>query len=150
MGPAKGDTTMQGRVALRDHVSAITKGVLPLLCAFATVVVLNVETHAGPNEDILSAARAGDRTGVEATLTQGASVNAVDHEGLAPLGLPRSTTLALAAVYGHRNVAEFQLDRGANLAARDGLEQTPLHLAAEYGGTDVAKLLLDRGADWFA
>jgi ankyrin repeat protein len=97
---------------------------------------------AGPNEDILAASKAGDRAGVEAALIQGASVNAVD-----PLAVPSLTPLGLAAYYGHENVAAFLIERGANVTARDGLDDTPLHVAAEHGSTNVAKLLLDRGAD---
>jgi ankyrin repeat protein len=122
---------------------AVARGGLRLLCILVLVGVLRVAANAGPNEDILAAATAGDRAGVEAALAKGASVNAVD-----PLGLPVQTTpLGIAAANGHKNIAEFLLDHGANVNGVDGLEQAPLHMAAEHGSADVAKLLLDRGAD---
>jgi ankyrin repeat protein len=139
-----------GRFWLSDRVRTVAKAALLFLFVVST---LGAAALATPNEDILAAAKAGDRAGVEAALTQGASVNAVatyneqDANELSPLGLSGLTPLGIAAIYGHRNVAEFLLDRGANLDVRNGFEQTPLHTAAEHGSTDVAKLLLDRGAD---
>jgi ankyrin repeat protein len=109
--------------------------------------VMSMEAVAGPNDDLLAAAKSGERSGVEAAIAQGASVNAVDEKGLSPVGLNGMTPLGLAAAYGHRNVAEFLLDRGANLDTKDFLGHAPLHMAAEYGSDGVAKLLLDRGAD---
>jgi hypothetical protein len=107
------------------------------------VHVLAAEVSAAPNEDVLTASKAGDKAGVEAALTQGASVNAVD-----PLGPPGQTTpLGIAAAGGHANVAALLLDHGANVNGADGLGQSPLHMAAEHGSNEVAKLLLDRGAN---
>jgi ankyrin repeat protein len=137
--------------ALQDtpaNPPAIAKFALLLLCVLALLAALGAEAVAGPNEDILAASKAGNTAGVEAALAQGASINAVDEKGLSPLELPGLTPLALTAAYGHRNVAEFLLNHGANLDIRSrGLEQTPLHSAAEHGNTNVAELLLDRGAD---
>jgi len=104
--------------------------------------MLGSEARAGPNDDIIAAAKLGDRAAAEAAFTAGASVNAVD-----PLGSPGQTTpLSIVAANGHRNVAEFLLDHGANVNGADGLEQTPLHAAADNGSDAVAKLLIDRGA----
>jgi Ankyrin repeats (3 copies) len=109
--------------------------------------VVTAKANAGPNEDILAAARAGDRSGVETALAAGASVNAVDEKGLSPLGLAGLTPLGLTAAYGHRNIAELLLDHGASVGAKGGLGETPLHLASEYGYADVAALLLNHGGD---
>jgi ankyrin repeat protein len=108
-----------------------------------SVLVLNctlaAEAPAGPNDDMLAAAKAGDRSGVEAALASGASVNARGDD---------LTPLMLAAIYGHVNVAAILLEHGANLDARDSvLRQSPITLAAQNGNVDVAKLLLRRGAD---
>jgi ankyrin repeat protein len=117
------------------------------LFAFVVLLLPIGRAHAGPNEEILSAAKAGDLGKVEAVLTTGASVNAVDEKGLSPIGLAGLTPLGLAAAYGHRKVSEFLLDRGGSISVKDGLGATPLHLAAEYGHTDVVSLLLNHGAE---
>ena len=65
----------------------VAKGGLRLLFLSVLFVVLSAKANAGPNEDILAAAKAGDRMAVEAALAAGASVNAVDARGLSPLGL---------------------------------------------------------------
>jgi hypothetical protein len=49
--------------------------------------VMSMEAVAGPNDDLLAAAKSGERSGVEAAIAQGASVNAVDEKGLSPVGL---------------------------------------------------------------
>jgi ankyrin repeat protein len=139
-----------GCASLKDRARAIAKGLPLLLFVFVFVVIPRIDASAGtPNGDILAAARAGDRAGVDTALASGASVNAVDENGLSPRGLAGLTPLGLAAAYGHRNIAEFLLNRGANVdgASADGFEQTPLNKAAQYGSADVAALLLDHGAD---
>ena len=59
------------------------------------------------------------------------------------------TPLHLAAFFGHADLANALLDRGANIEARstNGMKNTPLHAAAAGGHTALVKLLLDRGAD---
>ena len=123
------------------HVTAQTgKAARWLLFVLILSCTLAAEASAGPNDDILAAAKTGDRSGVEAALASGASVNARDDYDLTPL--------MLAAIYGHANVAALLLDRGANLSAGSGgLLQSPITLAAQNGNVDVAKLLLARGAD---
>jgi ankyrin repeat protein len=122
-----------------QRVHGIAKVAGRLLSVFALICTLDAEALAAPNDDILAAAKAGDRSGVEAALASGASVNA--------RGDYDATPLMLAAIYGHANVAALLLDRGANLNARSALGQTPITIAAQNGNVDVAKLLLGRGAD---
>lgn len=51
-----------------------------------------------------------------------------------------------SAEYGHNEVVEFLLDRGAPLDAKSQDGQTPLHWAVIGGHTETVKLLLSRGA----
>ena len=95
-------------VSLRHRVLAIALGALALFWLLVFNAMLIVEAKAGPNEDILAAAKAGDRAGAEAAFAAGASVNAVDQKGLSPLGLAGLTPLGLAAAYGHRNIAPIR------------------------------------------
>jgi ankyrin repeat protein len=51
-----------------------------------------------------------------------------------------------ACEYGHREVAEFLLEKGVDLRVGENTDQTALHLAAHRGQLEIVKLLLDRGA----
>lgn len=62
-------------------------------------------------------------------------------------GVKRCTALHMAARRGNIEVSEALLDRGANIEARDSLQDTPLRRAVNCGKTGVAALLLARGAD---
>jgi len=72
------------------------------------------------------------------------AVNAYSHDGWTPLHL--------AAFFGHRDLAELLLERGADVNARSrsarfARENTPLHAAAANRQVAVAELLVARGAD---
>ncbi|HEX3684598.1 MAG TPA: ankyrin repeat domain-containing protein [Bryobacteraceae bacterium] len=58
------------------------------------------------------------------------------------------TPLHLAAFFGHAELANALLDRGADVNARstNGMKNTPLHAAAAGGKTELIELLLKRGA----
>jgi ankyrin repeat protein len=58
-----------------------------------------------------------------------------------------ATPLHLASRYGHKQVACFLLERGADVSAQDRDEKTPLHLALCWGHVEVAHMLIERGAD---
>ena len=51
-----------------------------------------------------------------------------------------------ACEYGRRDVVDFMLDKGVDLAAGANTDQTALHLAAHRGQLDIINLLIDRGA----
>lgn len=59
------------------------------------------------------------------------------------------TPLHLAAFFGHAELAEALLDRGAQIDARstNAMKNTPLHAAAAGGKLAVIELLVKRGAD---
>jgi ankyrin repeat protein len=72
------------------------------------------------------------------------SISAHSHDGWTPLHL--------AAFFGHRDLAAFLLDRGADVNARSTSEtfarsNTPLHAAAANKQVEVGRLLVERGAD---
>jgi ankyrin repeat protein len=109
------------------------------ILAVLLVTVAGAPAIAGPNEDILSASKVGDRAAVEAALAGGASVNARNEKNFTPL--------AIAAANDHNNVAALLLTRGANLEAADVVGQTALHHAATNGSTEVARLLAAQRVD---
>jgi len=54
-----------------------------------------------------------------------------------------------ATAYGHKELAEWLLDRGANVNVLDWQNKTPLRVAVEMGSTDLAALLRQRGGmEW--
>jgi ankyrin len=58
-----------------------------------------------------------------------------------------ATPLHLASKYGHKQVACFLLERGADVSAEDKYGNTPLHLVSQAGHVEVAHMLIERGAD---
>lgn len=63
-------------------------------------------------------------------------------------GFPSDLPVLHAAIdCSHFDVAEFLIDSGADVNARDNLDKTALHYAIERGSDHLAKLLLDSGAD---
>jgi ankyrin repeat protein len=107
---------MNVRATSSLHVGRASAASLPFLALFMLLLLIG-RANAGPNEEILWAAKAGDLGKVEAALSAGASVNAQDADGLTPL--------MMAAIYGHANVAGLLLDRAANLNARTPLGAPP-------------------------
>jgi len=134
---------------------------------FISMMLFSVmAVEASPLHD---AAEAGDLQKVKQLLNQGADVNAKDK-------LSQRTPLHLAAFNGNGDIAKLllskgaeigdknkmliaasyggllwlvhdMLDKGADVNARDTLQNTPLHGAAEAGKTEVAELLIRMGAD---
>ena len=73
-------------------------------------------------------------------LAAGTDVNAKNERGATPLHR--------AATFGHKEIAELLIDKGADVNAMGGLlGWTPLHWAASEGRKEVANLLINKGAD---
>ena len=108
-----------------------SRWILPLL-------VLSLAPVAHPAE-IHEAARTGDLDRVRTLLqANGGVVDVADERSCTPLHF--------ACDGGHRELAGFLLDQGAEITARDVDGDTPLHWAAIRGRTETARLLLERGA----
>ena len=89
---------------------------------------------------ILDAARNGELSQVVTLLTTNpVLLHARDGDGLTPLHR--------AALGGHAEIAEFLLDRGADILAVDAQSRMPLHHAAFEGHAACVQILLDRGSD---
>jgi ankyrin repeat protein len=107
-----------------------------LLTIIATLVFV------GCTPDLHKAAREGDADRVRELLDAGADVNVrnADKQRL------QYTPLHWAAYYGHLEIAEILISRGADLDAEDPDYSTPLYLAAEQGYPEVVKFLISKGA----
>ena len=52
-----------------------------------------------------------------------------------------------AARYGHKEIAELLIDKGADVNAKTESGRNPLHSAAMEGHKEIAELLITKGAD---
>jgi ankyrin repeat protein len=119
-----------------------------LLTTIAAVLVVGCGESQSPEPptakapDISIHDAAGDEGNIEAVkqhLAAGANVNAKEVEfGWTPLHL--------AALNGHKEIAELLIANGAEVNARDGSGETPLHGAARYGHKEIIELLIAKGA----
>jgi len=105
---------------------------------------------AGCTPDLHKAAREGDADRVRELLDAGADVNVRNSSNAVKLlrgGTPLQwTSLHYAAYYGHLEIAEILISRGADLDADDPYYSTPLYLAAEEGHPEVVEFLISKGA----
>ncbi len=118
-------------IMLPWKVKATLKAVVLLALAWGSPALC------GPIHD---AAKSGDLAKVRALLQENPGLIASnDENGLTPL--------YLAATFGHKDVAELLLAKGANANAKKEGGVTPLMIATEKGYKDVVELLLANGAD---
>jgi ankyrin repeat protein len=103
------------------------------------MLALNIPAVCG---EIHDAVKTGDLAKVKALLKDNPELVFSKDNGLFD-----ATSLHLAALYIHKNIAELLLANKAevNAKAKDG--STPLHFAAQINSKDVAELLLANGAN---
>jgi ankyrin repeat protein len=104
-------------------------------------VVGGLSSKASPAEEINSAARRGDTTGVAKLLAR--DPNLVH----ARAGAYGQTPLMRAVRFEHLATAQYLLDHGARVHDHDAHGQAALHWASYKGSVGVVRLLLERGAD---
>ena len=133
---------LDAKPALVDAKSA--EGLSPVLIALyygkPDIAQLILERDLQP--DIFDAAASGDLDIVKKLVgEQPELVNAYNVDGFQPLGL--------AAFFGREQVAEFLLERGAevNSASQNSMRVMPLHSAAASQNLKIARSLLEHGAD---
>jgi ankyrin len=110
-----------------------TAGLISLLAALVPAAAAVSE----PADDLLDAARRGDRVAVSRVLDQGADVNA--------RAVDETTPLHWAVRADSLETATVLLEGGADAAAADRYGITPLYLAAENGDAALIAKLLDAG-----
>jgi ankyrin repeat protein len=94
---------------------------------------------AGPGQELLNAAAAGDLTRIRRLIAEGADVNSADPG-------TGETPLMRAAASGQSAAAVVLLMRRANEQARDKKRMTPLMHAVLGGHTDLVQLLVEMGS----
>ena len=93
----------------------------------------------GRKVDIWEAAYDGNIEAVKHHLDAGVDVNVKDEGG--------ETPLHHAALKGHKEIAEVLITNGADLNAKDLLDDsTPLHWAAQFDQKEIVELLIAEGA----
>ena len=101
-------------------------------------------TTKAPDISIHDSAKDGNIEAVKQHLAAGADVNAGRSDG-------GGTPLHFAAGWGHKEIAELLIAKGADVNAKsEGLDMdgwTPLHCAAVFGKNEVVELLIAEGAD---
>jgi ankyrin repeat protein len=97
-----------------------------------------------PHDTVFKAISGNDATGLARMLDDGIDVDAYIWS---PCGKYEASLLSLAASHGAVDVARLLIERGAPVAAADGLGQTALHIAAGDGFVEIVSLLVGVGAD---
>lgn len=92
--------------------------------------------------DIFEDVKNGDCAAIALSYINGSALNRKDKD--------MWTTLHIAALNGHKSVAEFLILMGIEVDSPNGIKQTPLHIAASHDRLEVAKILLQYGANPFA
>ncbi len=106
----------------------------------AILLIVQIAASSSRCDPIHDAAREGDLATVQSLLTKNRHL-ALDRDksGKSPLHY--------AALYGHANIAELLLSKGAKIDGMDHQGMTPLHLAAMAGQTLMAQFLIAHSAD---
>ena len=98
-------------------------------------------THTRSESDTLcNAVRDGDLRAVKKQLADGADINGGDGE----FGV---TALSWAALLDEAKIAQFLIEKGADVNAKSRDGSTPLHSAAFLGRVEIAELLIQKSAD---
>ena len=90
---------------------------------------------------VWEAALLGDLDGVKAAVENGADI---EERG----GIWKGTALHYACLYGHTLVAEYLIQRGAEVNCRNKDGDLPIHDACLRGHLDIVKLLITKGSDF--
>lgn len=104
-------------------------------------------------EEFIEASASGNIETAKALINNGIDINVNSKSiscqysfKLVPVGDYEITALMAAAAFGHKDIAQLLLDKGANPNATNNIGHTSLMLAAKNGNIEIAKILLEKGA----
>ncbi len=117
-----------------------------LLTIIAAVVLVGCGPSLSELKDsqLRSAIKEGSIENVKKAIANGANVNAKGYRSYGSLVKP---PLHYAAQYGHKEIVQLLISKGANVKAKTDDGRTPLHSAAAKEHKDIAELLIEKGAD---
>ena len=119
----------------REKIEAGRTKIVELLQQHGATTNTRSESNA-----LCNAVRSGDLHAVKKQLASSVDINAGDSE----FGV---TALSWAALLDATEIANFLIEKGADVNAKSRDGSTPLHSAAFLGHTEIAELLIRKGAD---
>lgn len=131
-------------------VSRAAHGAALFICAVAlisgTLLFSMTASHSQTNRDdsLIIAARRGDTAAVKKLLGEGASVKARDGGGRTALLV---ATQGNAKSGNHVGIARLLIAAGADVNAKDNMEDSPFLYAGAEGRNEILKMTLAAGAD---
>lgn len=134
--------SLAGNASLLDAINESGQNAFLLAKYYRQTEVAEYLLGLGPKLDLFSLCAAGRVTEVKHEIDRNES-RLKEHSG------DGWTPLHVAAFFGHSEVVNALLDRGADVNARstNSMKNTPLHAAAAGGNIELVRLLLERGAD---
>ena len=127
--------------ARRRLLTGLALGALAAMTATPALPrTLPIVTAADANQNLLTAAAAGDVPAIERALAAGADIEARDARGRTPV--------LLATSGAHVAAAQALMRRGANVNAQDEQRDSAFLLAGARGLTEIVRAALAAGADW--
>ena len=133
---------------MKSQLIAIVAAVLVVGCGESQQSATAPETNSEPpttevsDISLIVAAEDGNIEAVKQNLAEGIDVDTRLPSTFGHIG---ETPLHGAATFGHKEIVELLIAKGADVNARDNVGKTPIDWAIEYDETEIADLLRKHG-----
>ncbi len=108
-----------------------------LSSVFSQVTINNNQALSNP---LIEAVKSG-------TIDEVKKIIASDSQSLKSVDERQMTPLHYAAEKGYADIADYLIEKGADMNAKNARGSKPIHIASSTGQLDVVKILVKRGAD---